>query len=252
MDNPMAMLFDIAAGKGMRTVGQTNGQLSINNFGGAGVSKQEFLSIFKKEPWGINLVVGKSGGGKTALCVRLAEFLNRPVYAVNFLKTPEWITPIAKLHIEESDTNYDCYFIFPNGNTMPADKGCTIIIDDAANILESNKMYADANETMKKLSFIARHLDICFIINCQDSSSLNKQIISQTRTLFFKEPALFQMSLDRDFIGKLIEEKVRPFFDSLNKSQRKFYTYVVHQDFRGVIKTGLARGWTSAISKNKG
>jgi len=252
MDNPMAMLFDIAAGKGMRAPGQTSVHPSINNFGNAGVSKQEFLSILKKEPWGINLVVGKSGGGKTALCMRLAEFLGRPVYAINMLKVPNWIIPVSKLHIEESDTNYDCYFIYPNGSTAPANKGSTVIIDDAANILESNKMYADQNETMKKLSFIARHLDICFLINVQDASSLNKQVVSQTRALFFKEPALFQFGTDRDFIAKIIEEKVKPFFDSLNKSEKKFYTYVIHQDFRGIIKTGLAKGWTSSISKNKG
>ena len=252
MDNPLAILFDIATGKGMRSPGQTSGQSSINNFGGAGVSKEEFIKIWKKEPWGINLVVGKSGGGKTALCARLAEFLGRTVYAVNMLKVPAWITPVSKLHIEESDTNYACYFIFPNGNTVPADKGCTIIIDDAANILESNKMYADQNETMKKLSFIARHLDICFLINVQDASALNKQVVSQTRALFFKEPALFQFGTDRDFIAKIIEERVKPFFDSLRKEERKLYTYVIHQDFRGIIKTGLAKGWTSAISRNKG
>lgn len=253
MDNPLATLFDIASGRGMRSPGQTNGHSPLDNkYGGAGVSKQEFLSTWKKEPWGINLVVGKSGGGKTALCMRLAEFLNRPVYAVNMLKVPGWITPVAKLHIEEDDTSYECYFIYPDGHTSPADKGSTVIIDDAANILESNKAFTDANETIKKLAFIARHLDICFLVNCQDSSSLSKQVVGQTRALFFKEPALFQMSMDRDFIGKIIEEKVRPFFDSLRKEERKLYTYVVHQDFRGVIKTGLAKGWTTAISKNKG
>lgn len=252
-DNPLVSLFDIASGRGMRSPSQTNGHSPLDNkYGGEGVSKYEFLSTWRKEPWGINLVVGKSGGGKTALCVRLSEFLNRATYAVNMLKVPVWITPIAKLHIEEDDVNYNCYFVFPDGSTTPADKGSTVIIDDAANILESNKMYTDANETIKKLSFIARHLDICFLINVQDASSLNKQVVGQTRALFFKEPALFQMSTDRDFIGKLIEEKVRPFFDSLNKSERKLYTYIVHQDFRGVIKTGLAKGWTTAISKNKG
>lgn len=253
MDNPLATLFDIASGKGMRSVSQTNGHSPMDNkYGGAGVSKQEFLSTWKKEPWGINLVVGKSGGGKTALCVRLSEFLNRPTYAVNMLKVPGWITPIAKLHIEEDDVNYNCYFVFPNGSSVPADKGSTVIIDDAGNILESNKMYTDANETIKKLAFIARHLDICFLINVQDSSSLNKQVTGQTRALFFKEPALFQMGTERDFISKIIEEKVKPFFDSLRKEERKLYTYVVHQDFRGVIKTGLAKGWNQSISRNKG
>lgn len=251
MDNPLATLFDIASGRGMRSVGQTNGHSPVDNFGSAGVSKQEFLSLWKKEPWGINLVIGKSGGGKTALCVRLAEFLNRPTYAVNMLKVPGWIVPIAKLHIEESDTSYECYFVFPDGSTQPADRGSTVIIDDASNMLESNKMYTDANETIKKLAFIARHLDIAFFVNTQDSSSLNKQVVGQTRALFFKEPALFQMGTDRDFIGKIIEEKVRPFYDSIRKEERRLYTYVVHQEFRGVIKTGLAKGWTQEISRNK-
>lgn len=217
-------------------------------------AKREFLLNLKKDSWGVHLVIGKSGGGKTALCVRMAEFLNRPTYAINMLKTPNWITPITKIQIvEDENGNYlGAYFIFPNGSNVPAEKHSTVVIDDAANILESNKMYEDVNTTIKKLAFIARHLDIAFFVNVQDSSSLNKQVVGQARVAWFKEPALFQFGTDRDFIAKLVEEEVKPFFDSLPKNDRKKYTYVYCADFKGVITTGLAKGWTQEISENKG
>lgn len=216
--------------------------------------KESFLKNLKKDSWGVHLVIGKSGGGKTALCVRMAEFLNRPTYAINMLKTPEWIDPLVKIRIHEDENgNYlGATFIYPDGTELKADKHCTVIIDDAANILESNKMYEDVNSTIKKLAFISRHLDIAFFVNVQDSSSLNKQVVGQARVAWFKEPALFQFGTDRDFIAKLVEEEVKPFFDSLPKTLRKKYTYIYCADFKGVIVTGLSKGWSQAISENKG
>lgn len=217
-------------------------------------AKEAFLKNLRKDSWGVHLVIGKSGGGKTALCVRMAEFLNRPVYSINMLKTPEWIDPLVKIRIIEDESgNYiKSTFIYPDGNELKADKHCTVIIDDAANVLESSKMYEDVNQTIKKLAFIARHLDIAFFVNVQDSSALNKQVVGQARVAWFKEPALFQFGTDRDFIAKLVEEEVKPFFDSLPKTIRRKYTYVYCSDFKGTIVTGLAKGWTQSISENKG
>lgn len=249
----MLSLFDILANKD-RIVKAASQVLGNDSNLSTEDAKAEWLKNFKKECWGINLVIGKSGGGKTAFCARIAEFVERPTFALNMLKTPQWITQINKIKIDENEDGIftGAWFIFPDGGEVPAIKHCSVIIDDAANILESNKMYADVNQTLKKLAFIARHLDIAFFVNVQDSSSLNKQVVGQARTACFKEPALFQFGTDRDFIAMMIEKEIKPFFDNLPKEERKKWTYIYCSDYKGVIKTGLAKGWTQAISENKG
>lgn len=217
-------------------------------------NKEVFLKELRKDPFGVHLVIGKTGGGKTALCVRMAEFLGRiDNFAINMLKTPNWITSLKKLEIEEDeDGNFiGCFFILNSGVKIPAVKKCTLIVDDASNIFESNKMYNNPNETIKKLTFIARHLDIALFVNTQDSSSLNKQVVGQTKTLFLKEPSLFQFGTDRSYLSDLIEE-ARVYFNQVPKAKRIHYTYVFSQDYKGFIQTGLAKGWTKEISTNKG
>lgn len=217
-------------------------------------AKEEFLRNFKKESWGVSLIIGKSGSGKTALCVRLSEFLNRPTYALNMLKTPEWIDSITRIRIHEDENgNYQgTTFIYPDGTELPAEKHCTVIVDDANNILESNRAFSDVNETLKKLSFIARHLDIAFLCNSQNTSGLSKQVTAQARVLWFKEPGLLQDVMDRDIISRIITETVKPFFESIPKTIRNKYTYVYSDDFCGILMIGLAKGWNRSISENKG
>jgi hypothetical protein len=193
---------------------------------------QEFIKNFRDTSL-IMLILGRRGAGKTALGMKLIEagkILNKNPYVLGFgsSKVPKWIKKAD--NIEK----------IPNNSL--------VLVDEAGISFSSRESMNKSNKFLASLLAIARHKNLSLVFVTQNSGMLDLNVLRLCDILIFKEPSLLQTRFERkglqDIFGKVSEE-----FKKIDK-EKKNYSYIISDDFEGVIKSGLPEFWNESISKS--
>jgi DNA helicase HerA-like ATPase len=183
----------------------------------------------------IALIFGKRGSGKTALAFRLLENIyektNRKCFALGIQQTvmPKWISTVHS--VEE----------VPNNSL--------VIIDEGALSFSSRDSMASKNKNLSKLLAIARHKDLSLFFITQNTGLIDKNILALADTLLIKEGSLLQLEMERPQIKKFYEKANKSFLKI--KGDKKSSTFIIDNDFEGVISHSLPSFWTDKLSKNR-
>jgi len=199
--------------------------------------KRAFFRRFGSQGYGIYLVLGARGTGKTALALRLAEILKSPTYVVGIPKSvvPEGImvTTIERL-VDEA----------PNGSV--------VIIDDASLWVSPSEARSPEMYALQDLINICRHVDMTIILTGQQSASLYKYV-TDADAIFLKPPSLLFKEFERPEVAKLFSLAQAAFNEIPlhEKTKRLRSVFVVAPEFVGMMEFDMPKGFTDKLSKNK-
>jgi len=179
----------------------------------------------------IVLIIGKRGGGKTSLGMKLLEFFHhatsRKCYALGYkdAKLPFWMKKV-----DDIDK-------IPNN--------AIALFDEGAILFSARESMKHINKELGKMMAIARHKNLTLILITQNSGMIDLNVLRLADTLLLKEPSLLQSQFERKGL-KDIYDAVKPSFEKLEG--KNAYAYVWDDEFQGLIKYSLPAFWTEKIS----
>jgi len=104
-----------------------------------------------------------------------------------------------------------------------------------------------SNKDLAELLAIARHKNLSLIFITQNSAMLDLNVLRLCDILLFKEPSLLQTRFER----KALQDMFGKVGDSFSKiEEKKAHSYIISDDFEGLIKSGLPEFWNESISKS--
>jgi len=190
--------------------------------------KDVALINLKQKPGASIVVFGARDTGKTELCYRLAEFLNKPTYAVSpQQKPPSWIT-----WIREPDDIF---------STLPPDS--TLLMDDIPAYM-SNKDYAESfSRSMEKVIPMVRHdpqppefpIGRCHLIFSSQSSAQADRYILDCDMAFLKPLGLLLQDIERPTLAKIYRTMVDPEFEGQDEFFIKTHAFMLSRTYKGLI-----------------
>ena len=139
---------------------------NAENYGGASdllVGIDYFLENFRDKSL-VMLIIGKRGGGKTALGMKFVEIgkiLDKKSYVIGFenSKTPKWVRKVNNLED------------VPNNSL--------VLVDEAGISFSARESMKKANKEMANLLSIARHKNLSLIFITQNCMSLRTKVITE-------------------------------------------------------------------------
>jgi len=187
------------------------------------------LINLRRKDGAVIVVLGTIDTGKTELCYRLAEFLDKPTYAVSpQQKPPSWIEWIKLDEIFEK--------VKPDS---------TLICDDLP-AYASNRDYNEALvKQLERITPMVRHDPqppefptgrLHLIFASQSSAQSDKHMTTGVEAAFFKPLGLLFEDLERPNIKKIYTEYVNPIFDGKSLDWVRRHAYMWSREFRGLIK----------------
>lgn len=200
-------------------------------------AKDEALIRVKNKKGSVIVILGTRDTGKTELSYRLAEFLERPTYAVSpQQKPPGWIE-----HIKMED-------VFTRVKPMS-----TLIMDDLP-AYASNRDYNDGLiQTMEKMIPMVRHepsppehpVGMVHLIFCSQTSAQADKYILDCDLAFLKPLGLLYADLERQNIKRLYDQLVNPYFDGQPDSFIVRHAYMISRQYKGLIEFSRAQRYKS-------
>ncbi len=193
-----------------------------------------WMRSFKQNPAGAHLILGTQRSGKTALCYTLAQITGRqPIHIITtaskFLQSTKPVSTIDEVP-----------------------KGAVCIVDDASYFYASQKRTGDTNyDALRELIIFSEKEDICFLFNTHDTTLLNKQVLGQCKSMFFKQPNLFGIETERKTIRTLLEN-ISKRFNQIPVPQREHWFYLYSGDCKAWGKNALPQGWSQQVSTSLG
>jgi len=180
----------------------------------------------------IMLIIGKRGGGKTALGMKFVEIgkiLDKKSYVVGFenSKVPKWVKKASNLED------------VPNNSL--------VLVDEAGISFSARESMKKGNKEMANLLSIARHKNLSLIFITQNSAMLDLNVLRLADVLLFKEPSLLQSRFERKNLQDMFQKVGENFKDLDN---RKNYSYVISDDFEGLVWNELPDFWNESSSKS--
>ncbi len=195
---------------------------------------KKWIRNFRSSPAGVHIIIGKQRSGKTALCYTLAQLTGRiPIYIITTAsKFLSGAKPIST--IDEVPRNSVC------------------IVDDASYFYSSMKKAGDSNyDALRELIIFAEKQNICFLFNTHDTTLLNKHVLGQCKSIFFKQPNLFGVETERKMI-KVLLDNIQKQFNQIPVPQREKWFYLYSSDCKAWGKNSLPKDWSNQVSTSLG
>lgn len=190
--------------------------------------KDVALINLRQKDGAVVVVLGSRDTGKTELCYRLCEFLQKPTFAISpQQKPPSWITWIR---------NLDDIF-----TKVPPDS--TLLMDDLPAYL-SNKDYQEAfAKSVERIIPMCRHDPIppefpigrCHLIFSSQSAAQADRYILDCDMAFLKPLGLLLQDIERPSIARIYRTLVDPTFANQDDMFIKTHAYMLSRTFKGLI-----------------
>lgn len=174
------------------------------------------------------VVLGSRDTGKTELCYRLAEFLQKPTFAISpQQKPPSWITWIRELN--------DIFTMVPPDSTL--------IMDDLPAYL-SNKDYQEAfAKSVERIVPMCRHdplppefpIGRCHLIFSSQSAAQADRYILDNDMGFLKPLGLLMQDIERPAIARIYRNLVDPEFEGQDDFFIKTHAYMYSRTYKGMV-----------------
>ena len=175
----------------------------------------------------VTVLLGSRDTGKTELAYRLAEFFDRPTYAVSpQQKPPSWITWVKMNEIEE--------------RVLPMS---TLIMDDLPAYMSNRDYHEELVKTIERIIPMVRHKRIppdfpvgeVHLVFCSQSSAQADRYILDCDAAFLKPLGLLMGDIERPNIAKLYRTLVDPEFAGHDDVWIQKHAYMLSRTFRGII-----------------
>jgi len=211
------------------------------------------------EPF-VTLILGQRGAGKTALGHELLERFYQPdrdAYILGFPDDkqdalPEWVSVLDAGTVLGAD---DATSVWPEDSV--------VLIHEAHHLLHARRSMDSANLEIDTLLTVSRHKNSDIIMETQQSQRLDKNMVTGSDAVVFREPALMQSEFERSGMKKLVRRADEVFEQYVETVDGDGYTYrkksdevkkhaYVHSDrFVGEYphQIELAEHWSDDISR---
>lgn len=180
------------------------------------------------------LVTGARGTGKTALCYHILEQMSgeRDAYVIG---------------LPEEKWEYLPDFIFPltDISDLPCDS--IVFTDEAALIYHSRDHSRSLNKQISKLVTETRHKNQILVFASHTLRKLDLGIILDSDSILFKKPSFLHSRFERAEIRSIVDNVSRKFAEINDRHEK--YTYVLAQNYEGMITTPLPSFWCEELSK---
>ena len=190
--------------------------------------KDTALLNLRNKKGSVIVLLGSRDTGKSELAYRLAEFLDRPAFAVSpQQKPPSWITWIKLEEIE---------------NRVPSMS--TLICDDLPAYF-SNRDYNEAlSRLLERIIPMVRHErlppefpvgEVHLIFSSQSAAQADRYILD-CDAAFLKPLGLLLADVERPHIARIYRTLVDPEFDGHDDAWIQRHCYMLTRGFRGLIE----------------
>ena len=191
--------------------GQSSAQIAV---------KDSELLALKKKDGAVTVLLGTRGTGKSELAYRLAEFIDKSVYAVSPEQEPPiWIERIAIEDIFEK-----------------VKPGSTLIMDDLPAYASNRDYNNKVVQTLERLIPLVRHEKKLHLIFCSQSAAQADKYILDCDCAFFKPLGLLFDDLERPNIRKIYRSLVEPEFEGRSDWWIVRHAYMLSRRHKGIIE----------------
>lgn len=184
--------------------------------------KDVALIELRQKEGAVIVILGTRGTGKTELAYRLAEFIDKPIYAVSPEQNPR---PdfIQRIKLEEI-------------NTIPP--GSTLILDDAPTYISSRDYHEALVREVEKIIPVVRHEKKLHLIVISQSGSFIDKWTLDAEAVFLKPPSILIMDVERPGIRK-IYQVANQYFEGQNSDWVRRHAFMVTPTWRGIIEVKM-------------
>lgn len=182
--------------------------------------KDVALIELRRKDGAVIVILGTRGTGKTELAYRLAEFLEKPVYAVSPEQKPHPAF-IKRIKLEEIEE-------------VPPSS--TIIADDLP-AYASNRDYNEALvRQLERIIPMCRHERKLHLIFVSQSAAQADKYILDCDMAFLKPLGLLYDDLERANIRRIYRNYVDPEFDGKSEDFIVRHAYMLSRSYRGIVE----------------
>jgi len=190
--------------------------------------KDVALINIRQKKGSVIVLLGSRDTGKTELAYRLAEFLDRPTFAISpQQKPPDWITWIK---LEEIETRV------PSMSTL--------ICDDLPSYF-GNRDYNEAlSRLLERIIPMVRHErmppdfpvgEVHLIFSSQSAAQADRYILDADAA-FLKPLGLLMQDIERPHIAKIYRTLVDPEFEGKDDAWIQRHAYFLSRTYKGILE----------------
>ena len=187
-------------------------------------------------PPAVVLILGKRGGGKSALAYRLLELFQYQLtpFVVGAPSRsqrlfPEWIG------------------ICPSLDELPQD--CIALVDEAYLLYHSRQSSAATSRDMSQQLNLSRQRNQTLLFVSQEARQVDKNIVSSASVLVFKDLGMLQPDFDRPELRKLVIQ-AKEAMDTYRADKKHLaYVYSPDADHLGMLTNQLPSFWKPSLSR---
>ncbi len=186
----------------------------------------------------VSVISGHRNSGKSALAIRLQELLR--------LKTDPYAVGLPDQALKLLP---NWYGVVQTVEELP--EGCIAYVPEAYRFFHARGRGSSQAQLVSDLINLSRHRNQSLVFDVQNTSQLDRNILSEIDLLLIKEPAPLGEGFERPQFKRYLDE-ARGLFSAMNRSHRKRAVYVVapNEGISGkILENRLPSFWSKRLSR---
>jgi len=183
----------------------------------------------------IVLILGKRGGGKSALGYRLLEHLRWTAspYVVALTKDTQKLLPA---------------YIGMAAGLEDVPPKSIVLVDEGYISYHARRSMAAASIQMSQILNLSRQREQTLIFVTQEARQVDRNIASSANVVIFKDLGILQLEFDRRELNKIAANAHQAFTTITGEKRKWAYIYSPDTDFMGLIENSLPTFWTEKLT----